>query len=65
MGLIRWLALRLGLPVRVGSVKREGWRGPLPLYAFMCPKHGEVTSYPQGYDERLNCPVCLRERRGS
>ena len=65
MGLIRWLALRLGLPVRVGSVTREGWRGSLPFYAFMCPKHGEVFNYPQGYNGRLDCPVCLRERRGS
>ena len=52
------LRLRLGLSVYVGHRWRPGWREPLPFYAFRCPRHGVVLSYPQGYGETLRCPRC-------
>ena len=39
-----------------------GWEGSLPFYAFKCPDHGIVVDYPHGYDQRLDCPKCHRER---
>jgi hypothetical protein len=55
------LRLRLGLSVYVGHRWRSGWRAPLPFYAFTCPRHGVVLSYPHGYGETLRCPRCLDE----
>lgn len=45
----------------VGYRARDGWRQPLPFYAFRCPVHGYVEDYPHGYAERLDCPLCSRE----
>ena len=45
----------------VGYRTRDGWRQPLPFYAFSCPVHGYVEDYPHGYAERLDCPLCSRE----
>lgn len=44
-----------------GYRARDGWRQPLPFYAFRCPVHGYVEDYPHGYAERLDCPLCSRE----
>ena len=56
--IVERLRLRLGLRVYVGHRRLPGWRAPLPFYAFTCPKHGVVESYPQGYRETLRCPRC-------
>jgi len=45
----------------MGYRARDGWRQPLPFYAFRCPVHGYVEDYPHGYAERLDCPLCSRE----
>ncbi|MBN2336346.1 hypothetical protein JXL21_12365 [Candidatus Bathyarchaeota archaeon] len=37
------------------------WKEPLPFYAFKCPVHGLVESYPQGYEKKLVCPKCVEE----
>lgn len=54
--------MRLFGSIRVGSVMRDGWKHPLPLYAFRCEKHDIQTSYPHGNDEVLLCDECLRAR---
>lgn len=46
----------------IGHRKRPGWKKTLPLYAFRCPKHGIVEDYPHGYNDRLDCPECLKEQ---
>lgn len=38
---------------------RLGWRDNLPFYAFRCPTHGLVVTYPQGYRQILMCPKCM------
>ena len=49
----------------MGYRARDGWRQPLPFYAFRCPVHGYVEDYPHGYAERLDCPLCSREELAS
>jgi len=44
----------------LGSWAKPGWKGPLPWYAFKCPKHDLVANYVQGGDE-LRCPLCFEE----
>jgi len=46
----------------IGHRTRPGWKGSLPFYAFRCPVHGLVENYPSGYEQRLECPRCLKER---
>jgi len=60
-----WWRLRMQLSgyIYVGDRQRRNWKGPLPHYAFMCPVHGVVESYPHGYDQRLECPKCMEEKR--
>ena len=47
--------------VYVGHETRPGWSGTLPFFVFKCRVHGMVKDYPHGYDERLECPHCVRE----
>ena len=61
LSLIQKLRLRLFGRVLVGWRSRRLWRAELPFYAFRCPIHGIVEDYPQGYDGRLDCPLCLGE----
>jgi hypothetical protein len=60
--LLQRLHLRLTGRVRVGWMRRPGWRGELPFYAFRCPIHGIVVDYPHGHSGRLECPRCQGER---
>ena len=55
-----WQRLKLQLSgyVYVGDRQKEGWKGPLPHYAFRCSVHGLVENYPHGYEQRLECPKC-------
>jgi len=62
ISLLNRLKMQLSGYVYVGERKRDGWRSPLPHYAFECPVHGLVESYPHGYDQRLECPRCVEER---
>ncbi|HEX9915611.1 MAG TPA: hypothetical protein VGB32_11890 [Candidatus Bathyarchaeia archaeon] len=62
ISLLNRLRMQLSGYVCVGERSRDGWRGPLPHYAFECPVHGLVESYPHGYDGRLECPRCVEER---
>ena len=39
---------------------RPGWNGELFFYAFKCFKHGVVEDYPHGFDQRLECPLCVK-----
>jgi len=43
--------------------RQPGWHGPLPYYTFICPQHGIVENYPQGYRNRLICPKCQEAKR--
>lgn len=52
------VALALFGRAYIGDMTRKGWSGSLPFYAFRCPTHGLVTNYPQGYEQRLDCPIC-------
>ena len=61
MNLLQRLKMSLSGHVCVGDRQRPGWRGPLPHYAFRCPVHGTVESYPHGYEQRLECPRCKEE----
>jgi len=55
------LRLRLSGYVYVGDRMKEGWKAPIPHYAFKCPKHGTVVNYAHGFNQRLECPECRRE----
>ena len=46
-----------------GEEKKEGWKEALPFYIFKCPIHGYVKNYVKGYNERLECPICLEEKK--
>jgi len=62
LGLYKRLILSLAGQVFVEHRTMHGWSGSLPFYAFKCPDHGTVVDYPHGYDQRLDCPKCHRER---
>lgn len=59
--LLERLRIQLQGHVYVGDKLEEGWKEPLPYYAFKCPIHGIVYDYPHGYDKRLECPICRDE----
>ena len=61
--LLQRLRLQLSGYVYVGDRQRDGWKGALPHYAFQCPVHGLVESYPHGYEQRLECPRCMEEKK--
>ena len=46
-----------------GEEKKEEWKEPIPFYIFKCPTHGYVKNYVKGYEERLECPLCLEEKK--
>ncbi|MFW6109469.1 MAG: hypothetical protein ACOC6N_03375 [archaeon] len=59
--LIERLKLQLNGYVYVEKRFKEGWKEPIPHYAFKCPKHGIIVDYPHGYNQRLECPKCREE----
>ena len=59
--LIEKLRIQLQGHLYIGDEKREGWEEPAPIYMFKCPKHGYVKNRVIGYNERLECPECLKE----
>ena len=62
LNIVDKIILKISGNVFTEHKQREGWRGPLPFYAFKCKIHGLVESYPQGYRGRLDCPKCVAER---
>jgi tRNA G26 N,N-dimethylase Trm1 len=52
------LRLRVFGRVPVGRRKLPGWSGSLMFYLVKCKIHGEFITYPQGYNQRLECPKC-------
>jgi len=61
LGFFKKLKLKAGFRVYLGHLKMPGWRGELPFYAFVCPKHGVKVSYPSGFRGRLICDECQKE----
>ena len=61
LGLWKRFKLRLTGKVYVGDRFKEGWKEPIPHYAFKCPTHGIVEDYPHGHKQRLECPRCREE----
>ena len=61
--LLQRLKLQLNGYLYVGDRLKEGWKEPLPHYAFKCPIHGIVIDYPHGYEQRLECPKCREEEK--
>lgn len=45
----------------IGMLKRAGWSHALPVYRWVCYKHGPVYSTPHGFAESLMCLECLKE----
>ena len=43
--------------------KLEGWKAPLPFYAFLCKKHGIQVGYRLGWKKNLICPLCAKEKK--
>lgn len=43
---------------------RDDWIRPLPIYAANCDRHGVYEDYPHGWNEKLECPLCLLKRIG-
>jgi hypothetical protein len=58
-GIWTWLDIKITGAHYVGMATRDGWKAPMPFYAFECPKHGIQVSHPHGYGMELRCPVCL------
>lgn len=53
------LLARMGIVVKLGYGRREGWSGELPFYLFKCPHCKElVVNYPHGYRKFLPCLKC-------
>ena len=44
----------------LGMLQMGGWKRPLPVYRWNCPKHGQVYSTPQGWSETLLCHDCIK-----
>ena len=63
--LLERLKIQLQGHVYVGNEKRSGWKESVPFYLFKCPKHGYVKNYAKGFEERLECPECIKELKES
>ena len=42
--------------------KREGWKREIAIYEGNCRKHGKFENYLQGFEQRLECPICQKDR---
>jgi len=47
--------------VQVDYIMKPGWKAPLPLYVFWCPRHGLVKDYAHKFRAELRCPRCAAE----
>jgi len=59
------LRIQLQGHIYAGNQKKRGWIEPLPFYIFKCPVHGYVNNYAIGYEGKLTCPLCVKEKQGS
>ena len=58
------LLAKMGIPVKLGYGRREGWKGELPFYLFECPHCKTlVIDHPHGYQQYLLCPKCDHEKK--
>ena len=57
---LKKITLKLHGRVYTEHKMRQGWKKPLPFYAFKCDEHGLVENYPHGYEGRLDCPKCVQ-----
>jgi len=60
--LLERIKLELQGCVYVGNQSKSGWKEPIPFYLFKCPIHGYVENYAKGYEEILECPLCIKDR---
>jgi hypothetical protein len=58
LSLLQKIRLLVTGAVPTSRKTRRGWSGSIQFYAFMCPMHGLVENYPQGYERVLRCPYC-------
>jgi len=56
--LVQKIILKLSGRVFTEYRLKPGWKAPIAFYAFKCPVHGIVEDFPQGYNNRLECPKC-------
>lgn len=56
------LKLKLKGYVYLYEDEKDGWKQPIPIFLIECPVHGLIESYPQGFDNRLSCPLCVKEK---
>ena len=61
MKLWQKLVFKLTGRLYIGHQTHESWKGSLPHYIIKCPVHGQVVTYPHGYEGRLECPRCLED----
>ena len=61
--LLERIRIQLQGHVYIGEEKKEGWKESVPFYMFKCPKHGYVKNYVKGFEERLECPECMKEMK--
>jgi len=57
------IVLKINGSVFLGWEIREGWRGPLKIYAVKCKKHGLYEDYRHGHSETFQCSECLEETK--
>jgi len=53
------LLAKMGIPVKLGYIRRKEWTGELPIYLFKCP-HCKIlaTDHPHGHQQYLSCLEC-------
>ncbi len=59
--LLERIKLKLQGHIYLYEEKKDGWKQPMPIYLIECPIHGLVESHPQGFDNHLTCPLCIKE----
>jgi len=61
INLLKKIKIKLFGYARLGNYKLEGWKNPLPFYAFKCEKHGLQITYTTGWEKKLICNKCILE----
>jgi hypothetical protein len=59
LSILQTIEISLFGSISIGRAKlNEHWIGEAEFFAFRCKEHGIVSSYPQGFERRLVCPIC-------
>ena len=59
-------AMRMHWPMKIGRLKRPGYKAPMNVYLFWCrhcrltPNRGFTVTHANGYQGRLHCGYCRR-----